>query len=499
MQSPIADRLEAIRRRRQVAILLGFLALILALIFAFRAVLMPFLVALFAAYLIDPVINRMASVRVFGQVRLGRGSSIVAFYAVFLAGLYIAGTFALPALRDQIGQVRSDLPAFQRVAQDTAQDLLQKWRSLVTPAKAEERPPGDPAGAKTSTAPPAPSEPARVRLFLKGGGAKVGRVLDRGEGSIFLRIGHGVETVAESDVEREETLARVRLLVKGAGDGTRELRGEVLARRPGATTLDLGSEVVTVRDEEVLEQQLLSQVTDESALDVKLFIAQRFEELVRNLDQVLGVALRVARAVVTGVYQIFLIMMITAFLVVDRERIAAFLRTVPPERHRGIYLRLTGYIDRGLAGVIRGQLLICAVNGLLTWVGLALLDVRYSLMLGFIAGTLSLIPIFGTILSTIPIVLIAWGASGWRQAFFSLGWILFIHFVEANFLNPKIMGQASKIHPVVIIFALLAGEHTYGIVGALLAVPTASILQSMFKFYVIDRQQEISEEAAPAG
>ena len=76
----------------------------------------------------------------------------------------------------------------------------------------------------------------------------------------------------------------------------------------------------------------------------------------------------------------------------------------------------------------------------------------------------------------------------------TLGWILLIHFLEANFLNPKIMGHASKIHPVVIIFALLAGEHAYGIVGALLAVPAASIVQSMFKFYVIDRQAEVEDE-----
>ncbi|MHC5052348.1 MAG: AI-2E family transporter, partial [Planctomycetota bacterium] len=77
-----------------------------------------------------------------------------------------------------------------------------------------------------------------------------------------------------------------------------------------------------------------------------------------------------------------------------------------------------------------------------------------------------------------------------------LGWILLIHFIEANYLNPRIMGTASKIHPVVIIFALVAGEHAYGIPGALLAVPAASILQSAFVFYVIDRAHE-KTAAAP--
>ena len=64
-----------------------------------------------------------------------------------------------------------------------------------------------------------------------------------------------------------------------------------------------------------------------------------------------------------------------------------------------------------------------------------------------------------------------------------LAWILGIHFVEANFLNPNIIGQSAKMHPVLVIFALIAGEHTYGLVGALLAVPVASVVQTLFVYF----------------
>ena len=64
-----------------------------------------------------------------------------------------------------------------------------------------------------------------------------------------------------------------------------------------------------------------------------------------------------------------------------------------------------------------------------------------------------------------------------------LGWIIGIHLIEANFLNPKIMGNAAKIHPVLVVFALIAGEHSYGLVGALFAVPVASIIQTIFVYY----------------
>ena len=61
-----------------------------------------------------------------------------------------------------------------------------------------------------------------------------------------------------------------------------------------------------------------------------------------------------------------------------------------------------------------------------------------------------------------------------------LAWIVGIHQLEANFLNPKIMGDAAKIHPVLVIFSLLVGEHFFHVVGALLAVPCMSIAQSVF-------------------
>lgn len=157
------------------------------------------------------------------------------------------------------------------------------------------------------------------------------------------------------------------------------------------------------------------------------------------------------------------------------------------------------YVDRGLAGVIRGQLLICVVNGLLTWAGLLILGVPYATLLGLLAGVFSLIPVFGTIASSIPIVLVALATGGVHQGLMALGWIGLIHLLEANLFNPLIMGTNAEMHPVIIIFALLAGEHSFGVWGALLAVPTASIIQSCFKYY----RQEIvgipTEEAPGHG
>ena len=85
-----------------------------------------------------------------------------------------------------------------------------------------------------------------------------------------------------------------------------------------------------------------------------------------------------------------------------------------------------------------------------------------------------------------PIVIVALvsgdqGIDIFRGAAMTL-WIIGIHFIEANVLNPKIIGTAAKIHPVLVIFSLFLGEHAFGLVGALLAVPVLSAISVVFMF-----------------
>jgi predicted PurR-regulated permease PerM len=270
---------------------------------------------------------------------------------------------------------------------------------------------------------------------------------------------------------------------KGGG----EITGIVAAESETQLVLRVGDEFLPI------EWGKIDRFDALESEDVRFDLLKYLQRFWGHVDEAFGFAFNAARALMKAFVLTVIVLMVTAFLCIDKPRLLAFISTVPPERHRETWLRLAGYLDRGLAGVIRGQLMICLVNALLTWIGLQFLGVRYSLLLGLVAGVFSIIPIFGTILSSIPIVMIAWGASGLERGALTLGWILLIHFIEANFLNPKIMGSASKIHPVVVVFALIAGENAYGITGALLAVPAASILQSCFRFFVLDRQLEREE------
>ena len=210
--------------------------------------------------------------------------------------------------------------------------------------------------------------------------------------------------------------------------------------------------------------------------------AGRFSGVARaNVVRLVDVTRALVTGVFKGVFTLFLMLMVAAFLSIDSARIRAYFRSLIPPEWGADASALVRRIDRGLAGVVRGQFTICLVNGVLTFAGLVLFGVKFAFLLATIATFFALIPIFGTIISSFPIVLMGL-AQSWRAGLGMLFWIIGIHALEAYFLNPKIMGNAARIHPVVVVFALLAGERTYGLLGALFGVPVAAVLVACFEF-----------------
>ncbi|MBF5044385.1 AI-2E family transporter [Aggregicoccus sp. 17bor-14] len=208
-----------------------------------------------------------------------------------------------------------------------------------------------------------------------------------------------------------------------------------------------------------------------------------------NVKGILDLSRRIVTGVLVGVFTLFFMLMVAAFFSIDAQPIRRYaLSLIPPEYAADARL-LSERIDRALSGVVRGQATICVVNGLLTGVGMLLFGVKFVFLLATVATLFSLIPIFGTILSSVPIVLIAL-SDGVQKAFAILLWIIGIHALEAYVLNPKIMGSAARIHPVIVAFALIAGEHFFGLVGALLAAPLTAVLVACFDYLRLKAQPE---------
>lgn len=436
---------------------------------AFRAVLLPFMVALFVAYLIEPVVAWVSGRSVAGK-QIPRGAAVLGVYALVLSLLATFGVVVGPQLGREIAGLAREVP---KVVQDLRENHIprlsdQLGRFIVTgPSIA-------PAVNEASDRIFASLEEAEEFAFA------VGTLPD---GAEIQRVSAGVTRVRIDSVSTpdETTLFNMRPNEDGSWAVSltdREVWFEPDANGAWRLKSSLGKDASADRNRPFNLQQIL----DENLARLSETSGAKFSEAIAFGQRLLS---KLSAALLAT----FVTFMVAAFISIDVPNILAFVRSLFPARDQQAVGELLTALNRGLSGVIRGQLLICLVNGILTWIGLALLGVKFSFVLAVIAGCLSLIPVFGTIISTVPCVLIG-TTQGLTTGLLVLVWILFIHFIEGNILNPKIIGTSAKIHPALVIFALLAGEHTFGIIGALLAVPIASIVQTLFLFFKDNRWRE---------
>ncbi len=149
---------------------------------------------------------------------------------------------------------------------------------------------------------------------------------------------------------------------------------------------------------------------------------------------------------------------------------------ITPRKWRKSGIALLKDIDESLGRYIRGQLFVCLVIGVCATIGLWLSGISYPLILGFIIGVTNIIPYFGPIIGAVPAVIIA-STISFNMVIIVFLIILFLQFLEGNVLSPLIVGKSLHMHPVVIIIALLVGEHISGILGLILAVPIIAVLR----------------------
>ena len=393
-----------------------------------RSVLLPFIFAALIAYLLAPIVAWMAE-RKDGTTRMPRGLAIIVCYIAFLAVLTGFMFLLVPRLSKDVARIGKEAPAMYKRINEEWTPGLARWLEQRFPSLA-------PPKRDAEVAPIVPDVP------LPPGTAFTMTPLPDGRMAVALTPG-GVD-------------------IKPMAGGMFHV--EINETPPEPLTLEA---------------------------KLRAWVAKGLSGMQSKSKDLVKAGQALVAALIKGIFTFFLTLMIGAFILIDREKLHSFLRSLFPPGFREDYDEIIRDIDKGLSGVIRGQLLICLINGIFTYIGLIIFDVKYALILAVVAGVMSLVPIFGSILSSVPIVLVALvssdtGIDVFRGVAMVL-WIVGIHFIEANLLNPKIIGTAAKIHPVLVIFSLVFGEHEFGLVGALLAVPVLSSIQVIFLFLYKNR------------
>ena len=171
-----------------------------------------------------------------------------------------------------------------------------------------------------------------------------------------------------------------------------------------------------------------------------------------------------------------IVTVLSIYLLIDGSRVANWARSNAPSAARASFFLNT--MQRIVGGYIRGQVTLAALIGLLVWIGMFFLfHLPYAVFLGFLAFIMAFIPVLGTLISGVVCFFVGF-THGWLIAILVLLYFAFIHVIESELVGPRIVGKAIGLHPVISLFALVAGSELFGIWGALFASPIAGLLQA---------------------
>ncbi len=201
----------------------------------------------------------------------------------------------------------------------------------------------------------------------------------------------------------------------------------------------------------------------------------------------LPVLLGALQGVIGTIGTVVAILVLPYYLLIEADSLrSGFLKLFAPERRPSI-ARMTGDVTVKVGAWLNGQLLLSVIIGVTASLGLWLLGVPYFYVLGLIAALGEFVPIIGPIVAAIPAVLLAFSVSV-HTSIFVIIYFSVQQFIEGNILVPKVMQRHVGVSAWSVIVALLIGTELLGVVGAILAVPSAAIVQVFLQEY-LDRDQ----------
>lgn len=182
---------------------------------------------------------------------------------------------------------------------------------------------------------------------------------------------------------------------------------------------------------------------------------------------------------------VLIILFLSLYIVIDRERISSFVGRLVPLRYTDEYRLLSSSISHSFGGFLRGQALMGLSYGVLAYLASAVFGLDYGPLSAATAGILQAIPFFGPFVSWAPPIVVAVFTRPEALVpvaiVMALGWL-----VVMNVVQPRLMSEAVGIHPVVVLGSVIVGAKLAGIAGAIFSVPVAAVISSFF-FYSLSR------------
>ena len=190
-------------------------------------------------------------------------------------------------------------------------------------------------------------------------------------------------------------------------------------------------------------------------------------------------------AIINIAYVLLLTPLVAYYLLRDWDLIIARIDGWLPRRQAGVVRELAVEIDRILAGFVRGQATVCLLFAVYYSAALTAAGLNYGLVIGIAAGILTFIPYLGAIAGLVASLAVAFSQfDDYSRVAIVAGVYIVGHIIEGNVVTPNLVGDRVGLHPVWVIFALLAGGTLFGFTGVLLAVPVAAVIGVVVRFSI---------------
>ncbi len=244
--------------------------------------------------------------------------------------------------------------------------------------------------------------------------------------------------------------------------------------------------------------QAITDLPEDSILksDIAMSIVERIQQinitelLSLNNERILEYVQNLFN-VFSAIFDIFVSIVVSVYILLERESIIGFLKKLAKRiLKEETYQHLDNYFGQAnelFFKFVSSQVLDAMIVGILTTIAMSIIGVKYAPLLGFMIGLFNIIPYIGAIIAVIIAVIITLITGGIGQAILMAIVVIILQQIDANIINPKIIGNSLKISPLLVIFSVTVGGAYFGIMGMFLAVPVAAVIKLIMEDFVKER------------
>ena len=230
-------------------------------------------------------------------------------------------------------------------------------------------------------------------------------------------------------------------------------------------------------------------MTELSNIDMKQFLSINNEKIIQYVKNIINIF--------SGIFDIFVSIIVSVYILLQRTTIMRFLRRFARALFKkNTYEAVNKYFTKAnevFFTFISSQLLDAVIVGILTTIAMLIIKVKYAPLIGFTIGLFNMIPYIGAIIAVGIGILITFITGGLGKAIAMAIVVIVLQQIDANIINPKIIGVSLEVSPLLVIFSVTVGGAYFGILGMFLGVPIAVVIKTVLNDW-IDNKNKFRDE-----